>query len=103
LDEEGLTGGVDILARVQDPDGRVVELTFERWGHIVVEHPELTPYRAEVIAAIQDPYTRLPGQRENECWYQLKKEGPSRWLQVVVAFEGERGWVVTAFARRRMP
>ena len=95
--------GVDILARVQDPDGGIVELTFERWGHIVVEHPELTPYRPEVMAAIQDPDARLPGQRANELRYLLEKEGPSRWLQVVVAYEGERGWIVTAFARRRMP
>lgn len=91
------------MARVQDPDGHLVELTFERWGHIVVEHPELVPHRAEVLAAVMDPYARVQGQRDNELWFLLKKEGPSRWLQVVVAYEGGRGWIVTAFARRRMP
>lgn len=81
----------------------MVELTFERWGHIVVEHPELVPHREQILEAVRVPYTRLPGQRDNEHWYLLKKEGPSRWLQVVVAYEGDRGWIVTAFARRRMP
>jgi hypothetical protein len=33
-----------VLAQVVDPDGRRVELTVERWNHIVDEHdghPEL--------------------------------------------------------------
>jgi hypothetical protein len=93
----------DVLASIRDPDGRSVALTFERWGHIVVAHPELAPYRAEVLAAVRSPHRRLAGRRRNEEWYLLKKEGPSRWLQVVVAYEGRRGWIVTAFARRRMP
>ena len=80
-----------------------MELTFERWGHIVVEHPELFEHLPEVLAAVRNPYSRVSGQRDNEHWYLLKKEGPSRWLQVVVAYDGGRGWIVTAFARRRMP
>jgi hypothetical protein len=99
--ENDASGGV--LASIRDPDGRHVALTFERWGHIVVAHPELAPHRPEVLAAVRMPYTRLAGRRANEEWYLLKKEGPSRWLQVVVAYEGGRGWIVTAFARRRMP
>jgi hypothetical protein len=92
-----------ILASVRDPEGRVVELTFERWGHVVVAHPELAEFRDEVMDAIRVPYMRAAGRREHEEWFLLKKAGPSRWLQVVVAYERERGWIVTAFARRRMP
>jgi hypothetical protein len=94
-------GGV--LASIRDPDGRCIALTFERWGHIVVAHPELAPHRDAVLAAVHIPHMRLAGRRKNEEWYLLKKEGPSRWLQVVVAYEGGRGWIVTAFARRRIP
>jgi hypothetical protein len=96
-------GSCGVLDSVRDRDGRPVALTYERWGHIVAAHPELAPHRQEVLAAVRVPYTRLAGRRENEEWYLLKKEGPSRWLQVVVAYEGARGWIVTAFARRRMP
>jgi hypothetical protein len=92
-----------VLASVRDPDGRVVELTLERWVHIVVSHPELKAHRAEVMAAVERPYVRVSGQRDNESWYVVKTQAPSQWLRVVVAYEGERGWVVTAFARRRMP
>lgn len=96
------------MSLATDPDGRGVELTSERWDHILhsatgTGHPELEPFRAEVLRAVETPTTRKPGRRDNEVWYFLADAGPSRWLQVVVAYEGERGWIVTAFARRAKP
>lgn len=95
-----------VVGRVADPERRSVELTSERWEHIVDEldgHPELAHYRAEVLRAVSGPDEIRPGRRRNERWYFLRGAGPSRWLQVVVAYEGDRGWIVTAFARRRDP
>jgi len=95
-----------VLAQVVDPDGRRVELTVERWDHIVDDHdghPELDAYRADVMRAVSEPHEQRPGRRENELWYFRRNVGPSRWLQVVVAYEEERGWIVTAFGRRRDP
>jgi hypothetical protein len=82
-----------------------VELTQERWEHIVDprRHPELEPYRAQVLQALRAPDRRLPGRREGEEWFYLAGVGPSRWLKVVVAYEGGRGRVITAFARRSIP
>ena len=93
---------------VTDPDGRRVELTSERWEHILrrpqgTGHPELEPFQAEVLRAVEAPTVRRPGRRPNEVRYFLADAGPSRWLHVVVAYEGDRGWVVTAFARRAKP
>lgn len=95
-----------VLAEVVDPDGRRVELTDERWHHILVKpdgHPELAGYQAEVMRAVQVPDDRRPGRRNNEQWFFLRNAGPSRWLQVVVAYDDDRGWIVTAFGRRRNP
>jgi hypothetical protein len=95
-----------VLAHVVDPDGRRVELTVERWEHIVddhVGHPELAAYRGDVMLAVSEPHEHRPGRRDNELWYFRRNVGPSRWLQVVVAYEEERGWIVTAFGRRRDP
>jgi len=97
---------VTILAEVVDIDGRRVELTDERWQHILVEsdgHPELAGYQAEVMRAVQAPDERRPGRQSNEQWFFLRNAGPSRWLQVVVAYDNGRGWIVTAFGRRRDP
>jgi len=97
---------VTILTETTDPDGRRVELTEERWRHILDEedgHPELARYQAEVMRAVQTPDERRPGRKSNEQWFFLRDAGPSRWLQVVVAYEDDRGWIVTAFGRRRNP
>lgn len=50
------------LASVSDPDGRAVELTAERWEHILRRpegggHPELESHLAEVLRAIEAPVT----------------------------------------------
>jgi len=88
---------------VQDPDGASVELTFELWRHIVHAHPELAIWRRSVLVAIRSPTEIHPGRKSNERFHYLLGAGPSLWLKVVVAFEEERGFVVTAFARRRFP
>lgn len=95
-----------VVAETIHPDGRRVVLTDQRWRHIVDEddgHPELADHQAQVMGAVHAPDERRPGRRSNEQWFFLRDAGPSRWLQVVVAFEDDRGWIVTAFGRRRDP
>ena len=95
-----------LLGVTEDPDGRRVELTAERWAHVVdarTGHPELVSHQDAVLLAVQSPDLVRPGRRANESWFFLRAAGPSRWLQVVVAYEGQRGWIVTAFGRHRDP
>jgi hypothetical protein len=92
-----------VLLWTLDPDGRRVELTHERWRHIVAGHPELAPHIANVTRAVQEPDRRMSGQRDGEEWFYLEGAGPSRWLKVVVHYEGGLGRIVTAFGRRSMP
>lgn len=87
----------------ETPNGAAVELTFERWRHIVRHHPELATWRRSVLVALRSPTEIHPGHQANERWHYLLGAGPSLWLKVVVAFEGERGFVVTVFARRAFP
>ena len=52
-----------VLAQVVDPDGQRVELTVERWDHIVDDHaghPELGAFRADVMLAVSDPHEQRP-------------------------------------------
>ena len=90
-------------ATVTDPSGRTVVLSVERWTHVVTRHPELRPYRADVLAAVRRPTIRIWGRRPHEEWYYRRGVGPSRWLKVVVAYEGAVGEIRTAFARRGNP
>ncbi len=88
---------------VTDPDGRRIELTDERWGHIVERHPEIGGRDDEVLQAVEVPDERMPGVLRNEEWYYAKTYAPSNWLKVVVAYAEGRGYIVTAHARKSMP
>jgi hypothetical protein len=94
---------VTIRAAVDDPNGRKVELTDERWDHIVVGHPDIRELDQTVLQAVQSPDRRMPGRLANEEWYYVKTDTPSNWLKVVVAYAEGRGHIVTAYARRSMP
>jgi hypothetical protein len=78
----------NVIANVTDPDGRRVELTAERWQHIMRRdgHPELSEFQTEVLRAVRAPDIRLTAPRANEQSFLLRDVGPSRWLQVVVAY-----------------
>jgi hypothetical protein len=93
----------DVLATVDDPDGRPVVLTAARWRHVLDGHPELAAYQEEVLAAVRAPTERRPGRVPHEVWAFRATARPSRWLQVVVHYRAGRGRVVTAFARRTLP
>jgi hypothetical protein len=86
-----------------DPDDRVVTLTFRRWRHILDRHRELRGQRRAVLQAVTDPHERLPGRRPDEEWFYGKETRRDRWIRVVVHYDGDRGFIVTAFPRRLIP
>jgi len=92
-----------VLATVTDPDGRVVDLTAERWGHIAARHPELDALRDEILRAVEAPDHRGPDPMPGRERYWRRHPGPFPWLRVVVDFNVEPASIVTAFPNRRRP
>ena len=90
-----------VLASVVDQNGVPVELTDTQWQHICEQRPILAGLRSEILRAVASPDATDPGGQPNETWFFLEGVGPSGWLRVVVAYEGGRGWIVTAFPRRK--
>jgi hypothetical protein len=89
---------------VVDPLGRRVNLTVERWEHIVDGHPYMAPHRTDVLRAVEAPTERVAQPRPGQDWFYLQDAGPSRWLKVVVAFDEDSvGSIRTAFPRRSKP
>jgi hypothetical protein len=87
-----------------DPLGRTVQLTADRWEHIIEGHPEMASLQSQVLQAVQEPSEIVHSPRAGEDWYYLQDAGPSRWLKVVAAFdENSDGSGLTAFPRRRKP
>ena len=81
--------------------------TTERYLHTTAHpedvdgDPELVEHQEAILRAVGAPAAVHPGRATNERWYFLRGAGPSRWLHVVVANEGDRGRIVTAFGPRR--
>ena len=63
-----------VRGAVSDPDGRRVELTDERWGHIAERHPDIGGRDEEVLQAVGAPDERLPGGVQNEEWYYVRTD-----------------------------
>ena len=81
-------------------------LTAERWDHIVDPdggHPELAPQPGGSACGDSRPRRQAAGAFADEEWFYLRSWGPSRWIKVVVLFEGDKGRILTAFPRRRKP
>jgi uncharacterized protein YuzE len=57
------------LRRSQDPRGREVVLTVERWEHITAGHPELEPHQEEVLRAVEAPTETAFGREPDEEWF----------------------------------
>ena len=94
---------VALWSTTLDPKGRRVMLREERWTHIKREHASLAPSLREIMATVREPYLVMPGRFENELWFVAEDAGRFPWLQVVVHYEGDEGWIATAFPRDALP
>lgn len=92
-----------VLADVSDPDGRHVELTAERWTHILEEHGEMATHRDAVLATVTTPEHRATDPRPQRERYWRRGLGPSRWLLAVIDFSSDPARIVTAYGNRKDP
>jgi hypothetical protein len=86
-----------------DPEGRLVVLGWDGWQHILQRHADIGVPRRALLEAVAHPDARHSGRDTGEEWFYARHVGPSAWLRVVVHYEGDRGLIVTAFARRSFP
>ena len=93
----------DLIAVTMDPENRRVVMTASAWQHIKTAHEDMTRRLRDVMAAVREPDRRMEGRGAGEEWFFAEHVGSSRWLQVVVHFEGGEGWIATAFARSLLP
>ena len=86
-----------------DPDDRRVVLSAERWLHILEDHEELANELDGILRGLTTPARRRRGRWPDEEWFYLAGPGPTRFVKVVVHYEGGEGRIVTAFPRRAFP
>lgn len=79
--------------------GIPIRLTEERWGHIVLQHPEVAHLRQFVTQAIGHPERVLEtstGERMAVIAYE-----PGKYVVVLYVENPPDGFIVTAFLTRR--
>jgi hypothetical protein len=64
-----------------DPLGRTVQLSEERWSHIIEEHPYMASFRVDVMRAIEKPIrsSSLAPIRLGSTFETRDPVGGSRW------------------------
>lgn len=92
---------------LRDHEGRLIRLTDERWGHILLDHSEMANLRWTIGATLESPDIQLPSASDPARVRQLYKEfatlSVSRYICVVVCFDGDSPFVMTAYPARRIP
>lgn len=77
-----------------------IRLMDERWAHITEEHCELAGMRPEILETITAPERILAGN-QNEL-LAVREVKPGKYLVVVYREVNHDGFVITAFATRRV-
>ena len=92
---------------LRGPEGQPIRLTEERWDHILLDHPEMADLKWTIDATLESPDSVLTSRKDPERVREYYKEFPtvsvSRYIRVVVCFDSDSPFVLTAHAARRIP
>ena len=88
-----------MTTKVRDHYGNQIELTDERWRHIVTYHPELEEFRAEVLETIRRGTRRQDAMESEKYKYLRKFDGlPFGYTHLVAVVKmGRNNFVLTAY------
>jgi hypothetical protein len=83
-----------------DPKGRKVTCTEDQWNnHILTNHSDMAGQEKNVQKAIEDPSMGIfsDAKHANRNIYYRKPPKKNYYIKVVVEFDGDHGFVITAF------
>lgn len=84
---------------LKDLFGNQIELTTERWQHIIAQHPEIRRYRNEIAQTLAQPALIKESWRDESVWLYYRYFESifgGKYLLVIVKVS-ERRFVVTAY------
>lgn len=93
----------EVIRAVRDRAGRTVVLTQERMDHVVRRHRMLDGHELAIMRAVETAEIRCRGNDLSSEELYARNLGPAHWLCVVVAYEGVRGRIRTAYPHRKDP
>src|SRR3989344_6197491 len=87
------------VLEVIDKQGKRVYLSKERWKHISKHHPNVNSLH-DIEETIKTPISTINNEEENIVAYfsHFKlREGPAKYLKVVVKYLNGEGHIVTSY------
>ena len=69
---------------VQDRQGDRVYLTWERWEHILLHHPDMSPFLEEIRRTVQEARRRQDALSPYKYFYRLVYDYLTEGFEVVV-------------------
>lgn len=84
---------------ITDVFKEAIELTDERWKHIIKEHPEIEPYRDRIKEVLSSPdYVKKSKRDENVLlYYKFYDDIFDGKYLIVVAMKGLRSFILTCY------
>ena len=86
-----------------DPDGRLVVFDAGTRQHLALGRPELMDEADLILGAVAHPDHRIEDAIPGREHFYRRDLDPRRWLRVVVDFNDEPAWVVTALVQNNPP
>jgi len=91
---------------VSSQNGVPVQLTDERWGHIVRRHPEMREQQGRVLQTIAEPDAILEGDEGTNMAARLYASTPLSTKFLVVVYREvspDDGFILTAYFSSQLP
>jgi hypothetical protein len=86
-----------------DPDGRAVVFDAGTRPHLALGRPELVDEHELILGTVAHPDYRTDDAIPGREHFYRRHVDPRRWLRVVVDFNDEPAWVVTALVQENPP
>jgi hypothetical protein len=86
-----------------DPDGRLVVFDAGTRLHLSLGRPELVDEHELILGTVAHPDYRADDAIPGREHFYRRHVDPRRWLRVVVDFNDEPAWVVTALVQENPP
>jgi hypothetical protein len=89
--------------RTLDPDGRSVVFDAGTALHLALGRPELLDHVEAILATVSRPDYRQDDPRPGRERFYRRDLDSRRWLRVVVDFNEQPAWIVTALVQDTPP
>jgi hypothetical protein len=86
-----------------DPEGRMVVFDAGTRLHLALGRPDLMDEVELILGTVAHPDYRAPNALAGREHFYRRDLDPRRWLRVVVDFNDEPAWVVTALVQNNPP